>query len=100
MSPGIDQLGADRAHGAIVGGESLVELSHVSADGGLAFHEVDAKALLGQVEAGLHSGNAAAEDEDGTGDRISKAFGNHWVTLSRAWPTIRSNSLGATGFCR
>jgi hypothetical protein len=37
----------------------------MSADGGLLFNEVDAESLIGQIEAGLHSGNAAANDHDG-----------------------------------
>jgi hypothetical protein len=63
VAPGLDQLRADGAHGAVVGGEGLVELRHVSADGGPRFDEMDAETLIGQVEAGLHPGDPAANDE-------------------------------------
>ena len=62
MPTGFDQLGADGAHSAVVRREGLIELCHVSADGGLGFHEIDAVALVSQVKAGLHSGNTAAYD--------------------------------------
>jgi len=34
----LDEPGADRAHGAVVGGKGLIELGHVAADGRLLFH--------------------------------------------------------------
>ena len=62
VPPGFDQFGADRAHSAVVRREGLIELGHVSANGGFGFHEVDAVALVSQVKAGLHSGNTATHD--------------------------------------
>ena len=64
MPSGFDKLWADGAHGAVVRGKGLIELGHMSADGGFAIHEVDAETLVSQVETGLHSGNAAAHDHD------------------------------------
>lgn len=64
MAAGVDQFWADGAHGAIVRGERFIELCHVSADGGLGFHQVDLEALVSQIEAGLHTGDATADDQD------------------------------------
>jgi len=75
VAAGLDQLRADGAHGAVIGGEGLVELGHVPADGGPRLDEVHAEALVGQVEAGLHSGDAAADDEDRAGRRRGGCVG-------------------------
>ena len=66
MAARLDQARRDGAHGAVVGGEGLVELRHVSADGGLGFDQIHLEALIGQIERGLHPGDAAADDHDGT----------------------------------
>ena len=47
---GLDQLGRQRTHRAVVGGERLVELGHVAAQGGRLVDEVDLVAAFGQVE--------------------------------------------------
>ena len=66
IAPGLDEFRGDGAHRAVVGGEGLVQLRHVPADGGFGFDEIDFEALLGEVEAGLHPGDAAAHDHDGS----------------------------------
>ena len=43
------QLGGHDAHGAVVGGESLVQLGHDAADGRLLLQQIDLEARLGQV---------------------------------------------------
>ena len=58
MSPCLHQIGADRAHGTVVGGEGFVKLSHVPADGRLGLRQVDLEASLSQVQRSLHSGDA------------------------------------------
>jgi hypothetical protein len=58
----IDQLGADSTHGAVIGGEGLIELSHVAADSGVAFNEMHEVALISKIETGLHSGDPCADD--------------------------------------
>ena len=59
-----DELGGEDAHGAIAGGESLVELGHFAADGGGGIDEVDLEAGLGEVQGGLDAGDAGADDHD------------------------------------
>jgi len=55
------ELGRDYAHGAVVGGEHLVQLGHAPADGRIPLHEVDQEAHFRQVESGLHAGDAPAD---------------------------------------
>ena len=55
-----DELGRDDAGGAIAGREGLVQVRHHAADGGVALDEIDLEAGVGQIERGLHAGNAAA----------------------------------------
>ena len=66
----LDQARRYGAHGAVVGGEGLVELRHVSTDSRLSFDEIHLKALIGQIERGLHPGDAAADDHDGADRRF------------------------------
>ena len=60
VPPGLDQLGGQGAHRAVVGGEGLVELRHVAAEGRRLLDEVDLVAALGEVEGALDAGDAAA----------------------------------------
>ncbi len=64
MTSGFDQARADIAHGAVVGGERLVQLRHVPADGRLLFDEIDLEALLGEIERSLHPRDATTDDHD------------------------------------
>ncbi len=75
---GLDQLGRNNAHGAVVGGEGLVELGHVAADGRLFFQQVDVQARLGQIERGLNSGYSSADDQHRT-DLFSGRGTNPWL---------------------
>ena len=61
MASGLHQLGRDDAHGAVVGGEGLVQLGHHAADGRLALHQVDLITAIGQVQRGLDAGDTAAD---------------------------------------
>ena len=47
VSAALRQLGGYDAHGAIVGGESLVQLSHLAADDGLPLQQVHLYARIG-----------------------------------------------------
>ena len=67
VPPGFDQLRRQRAHRAVVGGEGLVELRHVAAEGRRLLDEVDLVPALGEVERTLDAGDAATEDESSTG---------------------------------
>jgi hypothetical protein len=52
----LDQFGGDDSHGAVIGREGLVELSHNAADGGGFLHQVNVVSSICQIESGLHSG--------------------------------------------
>jgi hypothetical protein len=60
------KLRTDNAHGTVVGGEGLVQLGHLAADGRLAFHQIDFQSALGQVQGGLDAGDAAPDHHHGT----------------------------------
>ncbi len=55
----LDQFGGDDSHGAVIGGEGLVELSHNAADGRGFLHQVNVVSGICQIKSGLHSGYAA-----------------------------------------
>jgi hypothetical protein len=57
----LDQFGRDDSHGAVVGGEGLIELCHDSANRRGSLHEIHVVAGVRQVQGGLHAGDAAAD---------------------------------------
>jgi hypothetical protein len=57
----LDQFGGDDSHGAVIGREGLVELSHNPADGGGFLHQVNVVSGICQIESGLHSGYTTAQ---------------------------------------
>jgi hypothetical protein len=65
MPADLDQFGREDSHGAIVGGEGLVQLTHHPADGGGFFHQVYEIARLGQIQGGLHARNTATGNQNG-----------------------------------
>ena len=65
MPADLDQFRSENSYGAVVGRKGLVELRHMPANRGLLFDEIDLIAGLGEVERGLHAGNATAHDHDG-----------------------------------
>src|SRR5208337_2667769 len=65
----LDQPRGHGAHGAIVGGESLVELGHDPADAGLALGQVNLDAGGREIEGRLHAADSAA-DYQGGADRM------------------------------
>jgi hypothetical protein len=58
----LDQLGRDNSHGAVIGGKGLVDLRHGAADGRALLHQVHKIPRIGQIQRGLHPGNAAADN--------------------------------------
>jgi len=62
----LDQFGGNNSHGTVIGGKGLVQLGHHPADGAGLFNEVDIKTGIGQIQSGLHSGDAAADHHYGT----------------------------------
>ena len=91
VAAGLDQLGRQGAHRAVVGGEGLVELRHVPAEGRRLLDEVDLVPALGEVERALDAGDAATEDKSSTGRGGTIRRGH---TLSFA----RSAGLAVQGF--
>ena len=64
MPADLDQFGRDNSHGTVIGGEGLVQLGHDATDGGGSLHEVDIIAGIGQIQCGLHPGNASTDHHD------------------------------------
>jgi len=64
MPADLDQFGRKDSHGAVIGGEGLVQLGHDTTDGGGPFHEIDIVAGIGQIQSCLHSGNASTHHHD------------------------------------
>ena len=58
------------AHGAVVGRERLIELSHHTADGGFGFQEIDLDACVRQIERGLHPPDATAHHHRGANSGV------------------------------
>jgi hypothetical protein len=57
----LDQLGGNDSHGAVIGGEGLVQLGHNPANSRPFFHQVDIISGVGQIQGGLHPGDAAPD---------------------------------------
>ena len=66
VAAGLHELGRQRAHGAVVGGERLVELGHVPAKCGRPLDEVDLVAAFGQIKRTLDAGDASTQHEGGS----------------------------------
>jgi hypothetical protein len=62
----IDQFRRHDTHGAIIGGESFVELGHGPANTDVLFEEVDFKARFSEIEGGLDSTDPSSDDQNGT----------------------------------
>jgi len=60
MPADLDQFGGDNSHGAFIGGEGLVELCHYAAYGRGLLQQVDVIPGVGQIQGGLHPGDATA----------------------------------------
>jgi len=65
MPPCIDQFGGHNAHGAVIGGESLVELSHGPPNAQVLLEEVDLEARFCEVEGGLDSSDSSSNHKNG-----------------------------------
>ena len=60
----LHQVGREDAHGAVVGGEGLVELRHAPADGRAVLDQVDLEPGRRQVERSLHAADAGADNQN------------------------------------
>ena len=61
---GLNQLGRQDSERTVVGRESLVQLSHYTADGRRFLNQVDVVPQIGQVESCLDPGDTAAQDHN------------------------------------
>ena len=64
MPADLDQFGRKNSHGAVIGGEGLVQLGHHATDGGGSLLEADGIAGIGQIQPGLHPSNASTDHHD------------------------------------
>jgi hypothetical protein len=64
MPTGIQHPGPQYSYGAIHGGESLVELSHPSAEGRRFLNQIDFHTAGGQIERRLNSGYTSAYNQN------------------------------------
>ena len=55
MSVGFDEFWRFNAHGAVIGGEGLVELGHLAADGRGLVDQVNLETRVGEIERGLNT---------------------------------------------
>jgi hypothetical protein len=66
MPADLDQFRRDNSHGAVIGGEGLVERRHGPADGGTLFQKIDVIPGAGEIQGRLHAGDPAAYDQNGS----------------------------------
>jgi len=62
MPADLDQFGGNNSHGAVIGGEGLVQLAHYTADSSGFFDHVHQEARIRQVQRSLHPGNPTANN--------------------------------------
>ena len=67
MPADLDQFRRDDSHGAVIGGEGLVQLRHEATNGGSFFNEIDIVTGIREIKGGLHTGDTASNHHDGTG---------------------------------
>ena len=63
MPRDIHHLGRHDAGGAIQCGEGLVQLRHPPADTGFPLYQIDLEPGIGDIQRGLHAGDARADDQ-------------------------------------
>jgi hypothetical protein len=64
MPADLDQFGRDNSHGAVVGGEGLVQRRHGPSDGGALFQKIDVIPRTSEIQSALHSGDPTAYDQN------------------------------------
>jgi hypothetical protein len=64
----LDQFRRDNSHGAVIGGEGLVQLGHYAANGGRSLNEIYVKAGVSQIQGALHPGNPSADHQHRSND--------------------------------
>jgi hypothetical protein len=64
MPADLDQFGRDNSHGAVIGGEGLVQRRHHPTDGGALFKKIDVIAGVCEIQSRLHACDPAAHDQN------------------------------------
>ena len=77
MPADLDQFGGNDSHGAVIGGKSLVQLGHGAPNGRGFFDKIDVETGFGQIQGGLHTGDAAADHHHGSNSII--------ISVHRVW---------------
>ena len=76
MRADVHHLRSENAGGTIQRREGLVELSHVSAEGRFAFHQINVETRVGNLQCALNPGDASAHHKRGrvnrNGDRLKR----------------------------
>lgn len=65
MPADLDQFRRYDSHGAIIGGECLIQLRHGPPNGRAFLYEVNKKTRICQIQCGLHTGNPSAHNHYG-----------------------------------
>ena len=68
MLCGLNHLGGQNTSSAVQGGEGLVQLSHLAADGGLGLHDIYGEAGVSDIQSGLDTGDTAADHQGALGN--------------------------------
>ena len=55
MPADLDQFGCEYSHGAVIGGEGLVELGHMAPDARRFLDQIDLKTRSGEIKRGLNT---------------------------------------------
>ena len=94
----VHHLGAENTGRAVYGGEGLVELGHLAANGGIALYQHNGYAAVGAVKRRLNTGNAAANDQHALVD--VKALGQQGLVVAQLFhrQTHQFGSLVGVGF--
>jgi hypothetical protein len=95
----LNHLGGKDAHGAVIGREGFVELSHATADARLFLYQIDPVSHVGEIDGGLDAGDAAAYDEDRFLSQAKYLLLPHRLNVAfprieKAWPPVPSFKSG------
>jgi hypothetical protein len=64
MPADLDPFGRDNSHGAVIGGEGLVQRRHDPSNGRALFQKIDVIPGAGEIQGGLHTGDPTAYDQN------------------------------------
>jgi hypothetical protein len=64
MPADLDQFGGDNSHGAVIGGECLVQCRHGPADGGSLFQKINVIPGVSEIQGRLHARDPTAYDQN------------------------------------